>query len=89
MGVWGAGARGLALEESLCFECSGSWQKEPGVNSQGQGSVGGSEACSGTPFLVLNCSVSMRDGGKKNLQLKNVTFNLTLEPEHLQICPSP
>ena len=39
-------------------------------------------------FLVLSCSVSVRDG-EKNLQLKNVTFNLTLEPGHLQICLLP
>lgn len=39
-------------------------------------------------FLVLSYSVSVRDGGKKSLQLKNVTFSLTLEPEHLQICLS-
>lgn len=38
-------------------------------------------------FLLLSFPVSVRDG-EKNLQLKNVTFNLTLEPEHLQICLS-
>lgn len=33
--------------------------------------------------------VCLDEGWRKNLQQKNVTFNLTLEPEHLQICLSP
>lgn len=69
---------------------------ELGDNPRAQGStalarvvLSVTEAYSGGCFPNSETFCLCEGWGKKNLLLKNVTFNLTLEPEHLQICLSP
>lgn len=71
-----------------------SWEPSDSLRAQGSTAlarvmVSATEAYSGGCFPNSKTFCLSEVWGKKNLQLKNVTFNLTLEPEHLQICLSP
>lgn len=79
---WGWGRGGPEeLTRRRGAEGSAAWSARSGVGELPRGLFRGCFPGSET--------VCLREGWRENLQLRNVTFNLTLEPEHLQICLSP